>query len=225
MTLKGTRRRGDELEEAILDAAWGVLIEQGYPAFTYEAVAARAGTSRPVLYRRWPQREDMLLAVLRKHWWSHPIPVPDAGNLRDDVIGFLRRASTERTRMVALLSVQIMDYMRETGSSFAQLRDSLRPPGLPNAFERMIARAVERGEVPDVPRLPRLVNLPFDLFRNELLMTMKAIPDETIIEIVDGLWLPLLGYRAGPPSPAAPLPAPAAGRSAAGPPAPAADGP
>ncbi|WP_436535106.1 TetR/AcrR family transcriptional regulator [Actinoplanes sp. HUAS TT8] len=195
MSLKGTRRRGSELEDAILSAAWAVLIEQGYPNFTYEAVAARAETSRPVLYRRWPQREDMLLAVLRRHWWSQPIPVPDTGNLRDDVITFLRSASTARTRMVAMLSVQIMDYIRETGSSFAQLRDALRPAGLPNAFEQMIARAVERGELPDRPRPPRMVNMPFDLFRNELLMTMREIPDETIIEIVDVLWLPLLGYR------------------------------
>ena len=43
--------RGAELEEALLDAAWAELQEVGYPAFTYEGVAQRAGTSKPVLYR------------------------------------------------------------------------------------------------------------------------------------------------------------------------------
>jgi AcrR family transcriptional regulator len=206
VSLKGTRRRGAELEDAILDAAWDVLVEQGYPNFTYEAVAARAGTSRPVLYRRWPRRDDMLLATLRRNWWSQPIPLPDTGNLRDDAVTFMRHAAESRFRMVTLLSVQLMDYFRESGSSFAELRGTLIPAGQPSALERMVARAVERGEVPDVPRLPRMISLPFDLFRHELLMTLRPVPDETIIEIVDGLWLPMLGYRAGRPSPAAPAP-------------------
>lgn len=45
-----------------------VLVEHGYHPFTYEAVAVRAGTSRPVLNRRWPQRDDLLLATLTKFW-------------------------------------------------------------------------------------------------------------------------------------------------------------
>lgn len=195
MSLKGTRRRGTELEDAILDAAWDVLVEQGYPNFTYEAVAARAGTSRPVLYRRWPQRDELLLATLRKNWWAKPIPLPDTGNLRDDVLEFMRSASASRFRLLTMLSVQLMDYFRESGSSFAELRNTLIPAGQPTALERMVARAVARGELPDVPRLPRMISLPFDLFRHELLMTMKQVPDETIVEIVDGLWLPMLGCR------------------------------
>ncbi|GAA2850595.1 TetR family transcriptional regulator [Actinoplanes cyaneus] len=203
----GTRRRGTELEDAILDAAWDVLVEQGYPHFTYEAVAARAGTSRPVLYRRWPQREEMLLATLRKHWWSRPIPVPDTGNLRDDAVQFLRHAADTRFELFTLLSVQLMDYLRESGSSFAELRETLRPQGQPNALEQMVARAAQRGEVPDVPRPPRMISLPFDLFRHELLMTMKPVPVETIAEIVEGLWLPMLGYRGRPSPPAEEAPA------------------
>jgi AcrR family transcriptional regulator len=49
---KQTRRRGAELEQAILDAAWEQLIAEGYEHFTIDTVAARARTSKPVLYRR-----------------------------------------------------------------------------------------------------------------------------------------------------------------------------
>jgi len=49
-----TRRRGAELEAALLDAAWDELQAVGYAGLTMEAVADRAGTSRAVLYRRWP---------------------------------------------------------------------------------------------------------------------------------------------------------------------------
>ncbi|WP_250027513.1 TetR/AcrR family transcriptional regulator [Paractinoplanes maris] len=192
MHLDKTRRRGAELEDAILDAAWEVLVEQGYPGFTYEAVAARAGTSRPVLYRRWPQRDDLLLATFTKYWWSQPIEVPDTGTFRDDAIGFLRNADAARSHLFTLLSVQLMDYFRDTGSSFSELRDKLRGQGRPNSLETIVARAVARGELPDHPRPARVINVPFDLLRHDMLMTMRPVPDEAIIEIVDEIWLPLL---------------------------------
>ncbi|MFI7104318.1 TetR/AcrR family transcriptional regulator [Streptomyces sp. NPDC050161] len=185
-----TRRRGPELENAILGAAWDVLTEHGYPGFTYEAVAARAATSRPVLYRRWPQREDLLLATLTKFW--QPIAVPDTGSIRDDAIGFLRNTHAARTHMITMMSVQLVDYFRDTGTSFGELREALIPPGLAPPFETIVARAVERGELPDAPRSPRVVNLPFDLLRHDLLLTMREVSDESITEIVDAVWLPLL---------------------------------
>ncbi|MEV1245670.1 TetR/AcrR family transcriptional regulator [Nonomuraea sp. NPDC049750] len=197
----GSRRRGAELEDAILDAAWDVLVEHGYHGFTYETVAARAGTSRPVLYRRWPQREDLLLATLTKFWQL--IAVPDTGNLRDDAIGFLRNADADRAGMITLMSVQLAGYFRGTGTSLSELRDTLLPPGQVTAFEMIVARAVERGELPDVPRSSRVVNLPLDLLRHDMFMTMRAVPEESIVEIVDEIWLPLLGTPGAVSAPSA----------------------
>ena len=57
------RRHGEERESAILDAAWAELVEVGYTRLTREAVAARAGTSKPVVYRRWPGRPELVLAA------------------------------------------------------------------------------------------------------------------------------------------------------------------
>lgn len=187
-----TRRRGAALEDAILGAAWEVLVEHGYQGFTYEAVAARAGTSRPVLYRRWPQRDDLLLATITRHRSTLTVEVPDTGDLRADAIAFLRNADAGLTRMIALIGVQLMDYFRDTDSSFTELRDSLRAPGEPTPLETIVARAVERGELADGPRSARVVNLPFDLFRHDVLMTLRPLPDESITEIVDEVWLPLI---------------------------------
>ncbi|MEU5868822.1 TetR/AcrR family transcriptional regulator [Nonomuraea sp. NPDC047529] len=186
-----SRRRGSALADAILDAAWDVLVEHGYHGFTYEAVAARAGTSRPVLYRRWPRRDDLLLATLAKFW--RLIDVPDTGSLRDDAIGFLRNAGADRAGMLTLMSVQLADYFRDSGTSLTELRDTLLPPGHATAFETIVGRAVERGELPSVPRSSRVVNLPLDLLRHDMLVTMRGVPEESIIEIVDEVWLPLLG--------------------------------
>ncbi|MDQ0378286.1 TetR/AcrR family transcriptional regulator [Amycolatopsis thermophila] len=185
-----TRRRGAALEKAITDAAWEVLVEQGYHGFTFEAVAARAGTSKPVLYRRWPQREDLLIATLARHW--RPLDIPDTGSLRQDALTLLRAVNAERARTVILLRVRLADYFRETGTTFSDLRSRLRPADQTPPFERLVDRAVERGELADTPRSARLVNLPFDLVRHDMLMRMGAVPDEAIVEIVDTLWLPLL---------------------------------
>lgn len=187
-----TRRRGAELEDAILDAAWAVLIEHGYTGFTFEAIAARAGTSRPVLYRRWPHRDDLLIATLRKFWAAKPLEVPDTGNLRDDAIGYLRNVDKGRTGLTTLITAQLMEYFRATGTNFRELRDSLRPPGRPTGFATIVGRAVARGDLADVPRSPRVVDLPFDLFRNETLMTMRPVSEQWIAETVDEVWLPLL---------------------------------
>lgn len=149
-----------------------------------------------MLYRRWPQREDLLLATLTKYWQL--IAVPDTGSLRDDAIGFLRNADADRAGMITLMSVQLAGYFRETGTSLGELRETLLPPGQATAFETIVARAVERGELPDVPRSSRVVNLPLDLLRHDMFMTMHAVPDESIVEIVDEVWLPLLGMPGSP---------------------------
>lgn len=197
-----TRRRGAELEDALLEAAWDVLVEDGYRGFTYEAIAARAGTSRPVLYRRWAQREDLLLATMRRHWASRPIEVPDTGGLRDDAIAFLRSVKERRGQLLVVISVQLMDYFRDSGTSFSDLRELLRGSGRSESGLRiMVRRAVERGELAAEPVSDRIVDLPFDLFRHEMLMTMKPADEATIVEIVDDVWLPLLrsgAYRALP---------------------------
>jgi AcrR family transcriptional regulator len=188
-----SRRRGPELEDALLDAAWEVLVHDGYPGFTYEAVAARAGTSRPVLYRRWPRREEMLFATLRKYWWSRPLDVPDTGNLRDDALAFLRGANESRAQLMTVVSVQLMDYFRDSGSSFAELREILRGDAKRvSGLRVMVRRAVERGELAAEPASDRVVDLPFDLFRHEMLMTMKPATDAALVAIVDEVWLPLL---------------------------------
>ena len=189
---QATRRRGEALENAILDAAWDQLVEAGYPGFSYEAIAARAGTSRPVLYRRWARREDLLVATLRKFWFSQPIKAPDLGSLREDMIGYLRNADAGRSGITTILSVQLMDYFRDTGTSFSELRDVLRGARRTSGTDEIVARAIERGELPSEPLPERVINLPFDLLRHELFMTMQSVPEQTISQIIDVIWLPLL---------------------------------
>ncbi|GAA1933513.1 TetR/AcrR family transcriptional regulator [Streptomyces durmitorensis] len=194
------RRRGKELEEALLDAAWAELTERGYAAFTLESVAKRAGTSTPVIYRRWVNKALMVEAALTHASSVRVIEIPDTGTLRGDLIAVMRAANTERVDLLVATAVLLDGYFAERGSNPEQLREQILGSRR-SVAESIVQQAVDWGEV-DVSVLePRLISLPFDLFRHEVLMTLKPVSEEAITRIVDGITLPLLTRR--------PLPAPA----------------
>lgn len=192
------RRRGAELEAALLEAAWKELDENGYSALTMEAVAERAGTSRPVLARRWPTRSELALAAVRHHFDARPIELPDHGNLRDDLIDYLRQANARRSQLVGPLMLRFSGIVSDSEGGIAGLREQLigdRPTLLDTLLERASARGeLDRGALP-----PIVAQLPFTLLRHELLMRMAPAEDETIIAIVDDVFLPLIARypRAG----------------------------
>ena len=192
---RATRRRGAALEAAILDAGWEQLLASGYGGFTFEAVADRAGTSKPVLYRRWSTREEMLLAVVGHRGADAALPVPDTGSLRGDVLALLSTANRERTGMWAFFSAQLGAYYQDGTLTPADFRRAFIGER-PSSMSLIMQRALERGEVNPERLSPRAVSLPFDLFRQEAMMTLRPVPDDVIREIVDDVFLPLVGARA-----------------------------
>lgn len=188
-----TRRRGRQLEDALLEAAWNELVAVGYGAFTIEAVAERAKTSRPVLYRRWPNRADLAIAAVRHHGWTEPVATPDTGSVRDDLVTLLRDASERRFDMAAMFSVLMGQFFTETGRSPAEVRAELLGDRQgPWKLDEILRRGVERGEIDPAKLTPRIADLPADLLRHELLMTLRPVPDATIHEIVDDIFMPLV---------------------------------
>jgi AcrR family transcriptional regulator len=190
------RRRGRELEDALLDAAWAQLVASGYGAFTLDAVAERAGTSKPVIYRRWPTRQELVFAAVQHFFTRSSRPVPDTGSLRGDTVALLAQANETRAAVTAVISVQLGSYYQESGTTPAELRQQLLRDR-DSAMETVVQRALERGEIATSQLNPRIIALPFDLLRQEALMTLKAVPTDVIIEIVDTIFLPLVA-RARP---------------------------
>ncbi|MEE1939859.1 TetR/AcrR family transcriptional regulator [Streptomyces sp. TRM 70361] len=185
------RRRGAALEGALLDAAWAELTDRGYELLSPESVAERAGTSKSVVYRRWTSKAELVQAALLHVAERDPITVPDTGSLRDDVIALLRQVNERRVALASALIAQLGDLYRATGTSIEDLRSSLSA-GQRSAMEEIVERAVDRGEIDPSKLTRRIVRLPEDLFRHELLMTSRAMPDSDIVEIVDTIFLPLV---------------------------------
>jgi AcrR family transcriptional regulator len=185
------RRRGAELEAALLDAAWDELCAVGYPGFTLDGVAARAGTSRPVLARRWSNRTELVVAAIGRHAARTALDIPDTGTLREDVLALLRQWSASVSEVAGVLSFVFADYFDANGLAPSDLRERILV-GTPSRMAAVIKRAVERGEIDPGRLSPRLASLPVDLVRHDVIMTRAPVPDETLTEIVDRLFLPLV---------------------------------
>lgn len=191
------RRRGTALEEALLDAAWAELTERGYDDLTMDAVAVRAGTSRAVLYRRWPNKQELARAVLAYQARKDVVSVPDTGSLRGDIIALLHEANKMRAGLVTVLLTRLGGFYAQTGSSLADLKQFVHGDR-EAALDEVIQRAADRGELDPQRVSRRIMRLPVDLFRSEILMTLRPVPDEAIEEIVDTIFLPLLELHSAP---------------------------
>lgn len=188
-----SRRRGAALEDAILDAAWAELIEHGYADTTLESVARRAGTSRPVLHRRWPSRMKLATAALGRYLALNPIEVPDLGSVRAEMTLLLRSLSDRARPDLIRLVLDLTGDLTNAKSSLVDVRGEISNGRL---IQTILDRGVERGEVDPDRLTPRIVSLPTDLARHEVLMAIQPLSDDAIREIVEEILWPLIRREA-----------------------------
>ncbi|MFC4858110.1 TetR/AcrR family transcriptional regulator [Actinophytocola glycyrrhizae] len=191
MTEAKTRRRGELLEEAILEATWAELAEVGYTALTIEAVAKRAGTSKPVIYRRWQSRAHLVVAA-----WARQRPAesvtPDLGSLRADLVWLFTRLADRTAGMMSETIAGVMAEAFKHPEVQELLRERMDSAPLTHTVRQIVDSAVAREELPPVV-LPRLAaRLPLDLVRAEAVFCGAPVPEELVEAMVDEIYLPLL---------------------------------
>jgi AcrR family transcriptional regulator len=195
-----TRRRGAELEQAILRAALDELAETGYSGLTMDRVAKRAGTNKNAIYRRWPNRAALGLAAYRRLVVADQ-ELPDTGELRGDVLELLRGAN----RLWASPAGDILRSLLGSAGDpqlLEQLRAQTADAGS-GIWLTILGRAVARGEAPPDALHPRVATVAVVLLRNEYITRgTPTVPDSVLVEIVDEVYLPLVrGRRRNPPRP------------------------
>jgi len=188
------RRGGAELEGAILDAAWSVLATRGYGELTYDAVATAAGTSRSVIYRRWPNREALVeAAIVRRRNLMQP-SIPDTGSLRGDLVQLMQDTSQSMAEIGVVTFVQLAGggYFEAGGETPARLRARMFGESSSVALPTILLRAQQRGEL-DLTGVPeRVLTLPSDLLRGQMLLTFRAPTHDDIEQILDDVFFPAL---------------------------------
>jgi AcrR family transcriptional regulator len=188
------RRRGGELEQAILRAALDELAEAGYAGLTMDRVARRAGTNKNAIYRRWPNRAALGLAAYRQLAVADQEP-PDTGTLRGDVLELLRGANRHWASPAGDLLRGLLASAGDDPQLLEQLRTQSSDAGS-GIWLTVLGRAVARGEAPPEALHPRVATVAVVLLRNEYITRgVPTVPDGVLVEIVDEVYLPLLRGR------------------------------
>jgi AcrR family transcriptional regulator len=191
-TPKATRRRGAELEQAILQAAAEELAQVGYQNLTMDSVAARAGTAKNAIYRRWPNRAALCVAAYRRLLPTGPTDIPDTGDLRSDALALLTRANSRLSSPAGKILRELLADIQTDPEQIRELREQLGHASV-GFWLTVLARAAARGEADPGALTPRVATVAVDLLRNEYLTHgMTAVQERVLIEIVDQVFLPLV---------------------------------
>jgi AcrR family transcriptional regulator len=143
------RPRDPRIDGAVLRATVDLLGETGYPGLSVSAIAERAGTSKPAIYRRWPSKAHLV------HEAVFPIgaatEIPDTGSLPDDLREMVRRAVAVLTTPAARAALPgLVGEMAADATLHSALLErfaSLFTGGLGEWLEAAAARGEVRADV------------------------------------------------------------------------------
>jgi AcrR family transcriptional regulator len=143
------RPRDKRIDESVLRATVDSLADTGYAELSVDAIARRAGTSKPAIYRRWPSKAHLV------HEAVFPIgeatSIPDTGSLAADVREMVRRTAAILTTPASRAALPgLVAEMASDPTLHAALLERFRDV-LFRGLSDCLDRASARGEVrPDV---------------------------------------------------------------------------
>jgi AcrR family transcriptional regulator len=168
----------------VLSAAIDLLAERGYSDFSIDAIVRRTGVAKTTLYRHWPSRADLLVAVIKELEGGGPLP--DTGSVRQDLLEFfagrVRISQTQRWErsMPALVEAAAHD------SELADIVAALTTQSL-EQISALMRQGQDRGELRgdiDVDLAASVVMGPF-VFRRLLLNRSPASRQvSTVIDMI-----------------------------------------
>jgi AcrR family transcriptional regulator len=183
------RPRSEQAEQAIIEATLDLFAEKGFEGVCVELVAARAGVGKATIYRRWPNKEELLLAAFAS--LKSPFPEPKGVSVRDDLLAMVEvmcadKADPRKARRYALLLGEGEKYPR----LMARYKETVVQPRR-DAMRGVIRRGIETGELrPDTDVEIAMLSL------TGAIMSLEKSQDGTFnadfaARLVDGLLLGL----------------------------------
>ncbi len=143
-----------------------------------DAVATRAGVGKPAIYRRWPTKQELLIAAAESR--IGPLAVPDMGDFRAELRAVLTaRMRAYRQPGVARLVAAVIGAAAEAGAEPAAYRAYTER--VMRETRQVLERGVARGDVrPDVD-----VSDATTLVAASLVFRMvgeQRMPDQSLVE-------------------------------------------
>jgi AcrR family transcriptional regulator len=189
------RRRDEVLMSAIREATKAELADHGYAGVTFEGVARRAQTSKPVLYRRYKSRAEMVFDALST------IVIPELsglqGSLRADLLATLC-ALLDRFHRIGIDTYR--GLIGEADNELVAAMEAGTTPRLREHIERILSKAHQRGELGPNPIPDRAAMSMFALLRHELFFRSVDVDATVLADIIDVVYLPLIEAVSGSPT-------------------------
>ena len=139
--------RSARIRMAVLDATVAELVERGYGGLTIDGVAARAGTTRPTIYRRWGSLDGLLVDAVET-FAAGQAEVPDTGDIDEDLRLWARSILKTLTGSVSGALVRALFGGAGNSPHVAELRHRFWTTRV-TLVRPMIDRAIRRGQLPD----------------------------------------------------------------------------
>lgn len=144
-TRRPGRPRSERADQAILDAALEAIGDCGVDGVHCEDVATRAGVGKATIYRRWPGKEDLLIAAFAS--LKSPFPEPRGESVREDLVAMLdvmaKDANDPRyARQFAMLHGEGQRYPRLVARYKQQVVEPRR-----ELIRQVLRRGVDSGEL------------------------------------------------------------------------------
>jgi len=150
------RKRDPLIEPRVFDAAIRVYARDGWAGFTFEAVARCARVGKPAIYRRWSNREELLVAAM--HTTDFPT-ARDCGSVRDDLLDYAGQWVDWYQHAHRALAARRIVYDRQANPALLELHNNLIVRPRTEAARDITRRAIKRGEIASIIRSSTIVDL------------------------------------------------------------------
>ncbi|MEU6035223.1 TetR/AcrR family transcriptional regulator [Actinomadura sp. NPDC047616] len=184
------RPRSERAEKAIINATLDLLAEEsGVAGLSIEAVAARAGVGKTTIYRRWANKEALIVQALAT--MKGPLPEPSGASVREDLLALARVLRSERSRKRIRCFWNVVGAAEKHPELYARYRQDVIEPRR-QVIRDVLRRGVRTGELrPDVDVEAAVTMLTGALAGR---FPMETLPDDFPETVVDTL---LRGIAAG----------------------------
>jgi AcrR family transcriptional regulator len=181
---RGGRPRDQQIDAAVLDATLAVLDKVGYGRLTLEEVARQAGTTKPAIYRRWPNRQRLVLAALGRRLGA--AQAPDTGCTLCDLDECLKLFVASFRRMSpGVIGPLFADCASDRDLRAAFMTTLFEPPRA--AVRESLDRAHARGDLRDEVDLELILDLIGSLVHYRALFGHAPVTDLEIEHAVEAL--------------------------------------
>lgn len=191
---KPQRRRDDDLQNAIYQVTYHLLLTTTYDQITFARIAREAKTSRSVLYRYWDSLFSLVLDTVHTSSQQEPQLLTDLnfdeGNLRANLLAagqnfaeWMNSVPTEFNRLMlaemASQNPQVTKLLSEATEYHTKVMDHI------------LKLALQHREIINYPPIETKLAL-FKLIRYALVIENRTTSAKTVTDLVDHIVLPAI---------------------------------